>query len=157
MIVDLERNDLGRVCTYGSVVVRDHRSVAELPTVFHTVSTVDGELRPSTSTETLLRATFPGGSISGCPKIRAIELIDGLEPTRRGAYTGAIGWLGGGGDLVLNVAIRTLICTSEELTFQVGGGIVADSCPADEYRETLDKAEAFLRVLQAARATETDQ
>ncbi len=150
MVVDLERNDLGRVCRPGSVQVRDHRAVLELPTVLHTVSTVQGELRPGTSAETLLRATFPGGSITGCPKIRAIEIIDALEPTRRGAYTGAIGWLGAGGDMVLNVAIRTAICTAEELTFQVGGGIVADSDPAAEYQETLDKAAAFFAVLDAA-------
>src|SRR5439155_13160708 len=102
MVVDLERNDLGRVCEYGSVEVPEHRYVEELPTLFHTVSTVRGRLRPGTSTVDVLRATFPGGSISGCPKIRAIEIIDQLEPVRRHVYTGAIGFIGAG-DMRLSI------------------------------------------------------
>jgi para-aminobenzoate synthetase component 1 len=143
MIVDLERNDLGRVCEYGSVEVTEHRTVDELPTLFHTVSTVRGKLRERTSIVDILRATFPGGSISGCPKIRAIQIIDELEPTRRHVYTGAIGFIGFNGDLRLNVAIRTMTAVGDRVYYQVGGGIVADSVPEKEYAETLHKAAAL--------------
>jgi para-aminobenzoate synthetase component 1 len=148
MIVDLERNDLGRVCEYGSVVVAEHRRVEELPTVFHTVSTVRGHLREDVGTVDLLRATFPGASVTGCPKIRAIEIIDALEPTRRNAYCGAIGWIGFDGDLALSIAIRTVITKGRDVYFQVGGAIVADSDPDAEYAETLDKAVAVERALE---------
>ena len=148
MIVDLERNDLGRVCDFGSVVVDDHRYVEALPTVFHTISTVRGRLRPGVGPLDILRATFPGGSITGCPKIRAIEIIDQLEPTRRNVYTGSIGWIGFDGNMLLNIAIRTLIVKDNRVYFQVGGGIVADSDPESEYQETLDKAAAMLEALR---------
>ncbi len=147
MIVDLERNDLGRTCSFGSVEVAEHRYIERLPTVFHTVSTVRGRLREGVSTMDILRATFPGGSITGCPKIRAIEIIDELEPTRRHVYTGAIGYIGFNEDLCLNIAIRTLVIKGTKVYFQVGGGIVADSSPEDEYEETLHKAAATLRAL----------
>ncbi len=150
MIVDLERNDLGRVCTPGSVRVLGHRYVDRLPTVFHTVSTVCGSLRDGVGAVDLLRATFPGGSITGCPKIRSIEIIDALEPTRRHVYTGALGYLGFDGDLTLNIAIRTMVVRDGEVFFQVGGGIVADSTPEGELLETLHKAEAMFRALGAA-------
>ena len=150
MVVDLERNDLGRICEYGSVDVVSHRYIDELPTLLHTVSTVRGRLRPGISTVDVLRATFPGGSISGCPKIRAIEVIDELEPTRRHVYTGSIGYFAPDGDFTLNIAIRTMIVAGNRLHYQVGGGIVADSDPEREYQETLDKAAAMRRAIEGA-------
>ncbi|MBN2575328.1 MAG: anthranilate synthase component I family protein [Deltaproteobacteria bacterium] len=147
MIVDLERNDLGRVCRTGSVRVAELCRVLALPTVVHLESTVRGELRPEVGLPALLRATFPGGSITGAPKIRAMEIIEELEPARRGPYTGATGWLGAGGDFDLAVAIRTALVRDSRLTLWVGGGIVADSAPEAELAETWDKAEAFSRAL----------
>jgi para-aminobenzoate synthetase component 1 len=149
MVVDLERNDLGRICEYGSVEVAEHRYVDELPTLFHTVSTVRGRLRPEVGTVDILRATFPGGSISGCPKIRAIEVIDELEPTRRHVYTGSIGFFAPDGDFTLNIAIRTMVVSEGRVHYQVGGGIVADSIPEREYQETLDKGAAMRGALDA--------
>jgi para-aminobenzoate synthetase component 1 len=148
MIVDLERNDLGRVCEFGSVEVVRHRYVEELPRVFHTVSTVRGRLRENVSPVDLLRATFPGGSISGCPKIRAIEIIDELEPVRRHVYTGAIGFIRGD-DLRLSIAIRTLTVAAGRLYYHVGSGIVADSDPDREYEETLQKAAGIREAIAA--------
>jgi para-aminobenzoate synthetase component I len=150
MIVDLERNDLGRVCDYGSVEVLQHRYIEELPTVFHTVSTVRGRVRESAGPVDVLRATFPGGSISGCSKIRAIEIIDELEPVRRHVYTGAIGFVGAD-DLRLNIAIRTATVTREQLYYHVGSGIVADSDPVGEYEETLHKAAGIERAIEVCR------
>jgi len=147
MIVDLERNDLGRVCDYGTVEVIDHRYVEELPTLFHTVSTVRGRVREGTGAVDILRATLPGGSISGCPKIRAIEIIDELEPVRRHVYTGAIGFIAGN-DLRLSVAIRTMTVARGRLYYHVGSGIVADSDPAHEYEETLQKAAGMRRGIE---------
>jgi para-aminobenzoate synthetase component 1 len=121
------------------VEVAEHRYVEELPTLFHTISTVQGRLREGTGPVDILRATFPGGSISGCPKIRAIEIIDQLEPVRRHAYTGAIGFFGKD-DLQLSIAIRTMTVAQGRLYYHVGSGIVADSDPALEYDETLQKA-----------------
>jgi para-aminobenzoate synthetase component 1 len=140
MIVDLERNDLGRVCEYGSIEVSRHRYIERLPNVFHTVSTVRGRLRDNVGTVDILKAAFPGGSISGCPKIRAIEIIDELEPVRRHIYTGAIGLIGQNGDLTLNIAIRTMTVTGNYVYYHAGSGIVADSSPEQEYEETLQKA-----------------
>jgi len=151
MIVDLERNDLGRTCEYGSVKVREHAYIEKLPTVFHTVSIVDGVLNNGISTVDLLRATFPGGSITGCPKIRSIEIIDDLEPTCRNVYTGSIGFIGFNNDLTLNIAIRTIITKARDVYFQVGGGIVADSDPEAEYNETLQKAAAMIRAVESVR------
>jgi len=147
MIVDLERNDLGRVCETGSVQVTDLCQVLTLPTVHHLVTKVRGQLRPEVGLAELLRATFPGGSVTGAPKIRAMEIIEELEPARRGPYTGATGWLGAAGDLDLAVAIRTALISDQRLTLWVGGGIVADSEPAAELAETWDKARAFSRAL----------
>ncbi|MBO9541942.1 aminodeoxychorismate synthase component I [bacterium] len=148
MIVDLERNDLGRVCRLGSVRVSDRFTLEAHPTVWHMVSTVEGRLAPGRDVAALLAATFPGGSITGAPKIRAMEILEGLEPTRRGVYTGAIGYLGRNGDLDLNIAIRTAVAYPDRVYVQVGGGIVADSDPDAEYQETLDKAAAFFRSLE---------
>jgi len=147
MITDLERNDLGRVCEFGSVHVPELRAVESYATVHHLVATVTGILRPEVDTIDLLRATFPGGSITGAPKVRAMEIIDELEPTARGVYTGAIGHLGFGGSVDLNIAIRTIVVSQGWAHYQVGGGIVADSDPAAEYQETLDKGKALAQAL----------
>lgn len=147
MIVDLHRNDLGRVCRYGSVRVEHARRLETHPTVFHTVADVVGRLAPGRDALDLLAACFPAGSISGVPKIRALEIIDELEPVARGVYTGAIGVLGLDGQMTFNVAIRTLQWRGSAATLYVGGGIVADSDPAAEYDETAAKAAGILRGL----------
>ncbi|MCK5326978.1 MAG: aminodeoxychorismate synthase component I, partial [Candidatus Latescibacteria bacterium] len=147
MIVDLERNDLGRVCETGSVHVPELMALERYPTVYHLVSTVAGRLPPERNRMDLLRAMFPGGSITGAPKIRAMEIIAELEPTRRGVYTGSIGWLGFTGDMDLNIAIRTFVVRDGMARFQVGGGIVADSDPEEEYEETLHKGRALMEAL----------
>jgi len=147
MIVDLERNDLGRVCEVGSVAVTELAALETFPTVFHLTSTITGKLREDKDGIDLLQATFPGGSITGAPKIRAMEIIDELEPTRRSVYTGSIGYLGFNGDIDLNIAIRTFIVKDGKAYFQVGGGIVYDSDPEAEYRETLDKGKALFDAL----------
>ena len=150
MIVDLERNDLGRICRYGTVRVTELAILENYPTVFHLTSTVEGRLRAGKDRIDLLKATFPGGSITGAPKVRAMEIIDELEPTRRSIYTGAIGYLSFGGEMDLNIAIRTIIAKEGRAYFQVGGGIVYDSEPAAEYQETLDKAKALIEALNLA-------
>jgi para-aminobenzoate synthetase component 1 len=148
MIVDLERNDLGRVCEVGSVKVTERRAIEEHPTVYHGVATVEGTLRREVGLVDLLRATFPGGSVTGAPKIRAMQIIEELEPVRRGPYCGAIGYVAGSNDLAFSVAIRTIVVTPDGLAHvSVGGGIVADSDPAAEYEETLVKARATLAAL----------
>jgi para-aminobenzoate synthetase component I len=147
MIVDLLRNDLGKVCEYGSVKVQEPRRLEEHPTVYHLVATVRGILRESVGPAELLRATFPGGSITGAPKIRAMEIIDELEDTARGVYTGCIGHVGVDGSCEWNIAIRTIIWDAGRALIQVGGGIVADSTPEGEYQETLDKARALLEAV----------
>ncbi len=147
MIIDLLRNDLGRVCRFGSVRVTDPVCLETHPTVFHLVGTVEGELRPGVSQAQLLRATFPGGSITGAPKIRAMEIIDELEPVARGVYTGCVGIVGVDGSAEWNIVIRTIVCDGSRALVQVGGGIVADSTPEGEYLETLDKAKAMLEAL----------
>jgi para-aminobenzoate synthetase component 1 len=147
MIVDLERNDLGKVCEFGSVIVREHKRLEAHPTVFHLVSVIGGFLRRNVTVGNLLKATFPGGSITGAPKIRAMEIIDELEPHARGVYTGSIGYLGFDGTVDLNIAIRTMIIKGNNAYFNVGGGIVADSDPQAEFDETLQKAKALLASL----------
>jgi para-aminobenzoate synthetase component 1 len=150
MIVDLLRNDLGRVCRYGSVRVTDPRRLETHPTVFHLVGTVAGRLCAGVGMAGLLRATFPGGSITGAPKIRTMEIIDALEPVARSVYTGCIGIVGADGGGEWNIAIRTIVCDGRRALIQVGGGIVADSDPAAEYQETLDKARALLEAVADA-------
>ncbi len=150
MIVDLERNDLGRICRYGSVKVSELAILENYPTVFHLTSTVEGRLRKDKDAIDLLKATFPGGSITGAPKVRAMQVIDELEPTRRGIYTGAIGYLGFDGDMDLNIVIRTIVIRDGRASFQVGGGIVYDSQPEAEYQETLDKGRALVQALNLA-------
>lgn len=147
MIVDLERNDIGRVCSFGSVRVPELVCLEEYATVFHLVSTVKGTLAPGGDLVDLLRATFPGGSITGAPKIRAMEIIEELEPVKRGIYTGSIGYLGFNGCADLNIVIRTFIIKGRTVYFQVGGGVVADSNPDAEYWETIYKARALLQAL----------
>ena len=148
MIVDLERNDLGRVCSYGSVRVEDHLKLESFATVHHLVSTVAGELHEGRTVVDLLRATFPGGSITGAPKIRAMQIIDELERSARGVYTGALGFIGLDGRMELNLPIRTFTVAGGRAHFGVGGGIVADSSPAGEYQETLDKARGLIAALE---------
>jgi para-aminobenzoate synthetase component I len=147
MIVDLERNDLGRVAVTGSVEVERLAYLVELPQVHHLVSRIGATLRPNVGIAELLRATFPGGSITGAPKIRAMQIIDELEPVRRGPYCGAIGFFGGGGAIELAIAIRIAVITAGALHVHVGGGIVADSDPAAELAETEDKAAGWRAAL----------
>lgn len=143
MIVDLVRNDLGRVCEYGSVEVTGLAELERFPSVHHLTSTVRGRLRPTCDTIDAVTALFPGGSITGAPKIRSMEIIDELEPTRRGVYTGSIGWLGFNGDCDLNIAIRTMVVKDGVAHYQAGGAVVFDSDPDQEYVETLHKARAL--------------
>jgi para-aminobenzoate synthetase component 1 len=147
MIVDLERNDLGRVSEYGSVAPTESSVIEKYANVFHMVSTVSGRLRRGVTAVDCLRAAFPGGSITGAPKIRSMEIIDSLENVRRSVYTGAIGYIGFDGDMDTSIAIRTFVVKGGRAWFHVGGGIVADSDPDGEYAETLDKAEGMFRAL----------
>ncbi len=147
MIVDLERNDLGRVCRFGTVRVPELMVLESYPTVHHLVATVTGQLAEGCDNIDLMRAVFPGGSITGAPKVRSMEIIDELEPTQRGVYTGNIGYLGFAGQMQLSIVIRTIIATGGTAYYQVGGGIVADSQPAAEYQETLDKGKALAEAL----------
>jgi para-aminobenzoate synthetase component 1 len=144
MIVDLERNDLGKVCDYGTVKTTELWTLEKYPTVFHLVSTVEGRLSAGKTSVDLLKASFPGGSITGAPKVRAMEIIEELEPTKRGPYTGAMGYLCFSGDMDTNIIIRSFVIKDGKAYFQVGGGIVADSDPAAEYQETLDKGRALV-------------
>ena len=147
MIVDLERNDLGRVCECGTIAAPMRATVRSFSTLHHLESEVSGILRPGTSWSDILRATFPGGSITGAPKIRAMEIIDELEPVARRFYTGAIGLVDGSDWARFNVAIRTAVATESGVAYHSGGGIVADSRPDEEYAETVLKARAFLDAL----------
>jgi para-aminobenzoate synthetase component 1 len=152
MITDLLRNDLGRVCEFGSVQVPDLLRLEKFAQVQHLVSTVEGRLRTDVTHLAALASCFPGGSITGAPKFRAMEIIDELEPVSRGPYCGALGYLGFNRESQLSIIIRTAICKDNVAHFPVGAGIVADSDPAAEYTETLDKARGFLAALQAADA-----
>ncbi len=148
MIVDLLRNDLARVCEADSIRVSQLCSIEKCEYVLHLVSAVEGRLRQGCSTIDLVKATFPGGSITGAPKVRAMEIIAELEPTARGPYCGALGYLGFDGSLDLNILIRTITAGRGWLQFPVGGGIVAPSDPEQEYEETWHKAEGILRALE---------
>ncbi len=151
MIVDLMRNDLGRVCAYGSVKVTQPRVIESHPTIHHGVATITGHIHQDKDLIHLLRATMPGGSVTGAPKVRAMQIIDELEPARRGPYCGCIGYLCGR-QACLNIAIRTMLldAAAGRVDLSVGGGIVADSDPAGEYQETLDKAAAMRAALSQA-------
>lgn len=156
MIVDLLRNDLSRVCLPGTVRVPELFALEHHPTVHHLVSTVIGELDPRADAVDLIRAAFPGGSITGAPKVRAMEIIAELEPTQRGVYCGSIGYISATGAMDTSIVIRTYLVVRGEVYFQAGGGIVADSDPELEYRETLDKARGLIEALFASRPKSGD-
>ncbi|MDH5510190.1 MAG: aminodeoxychorismate synthase component I [Nitrospinota bacterium] len=147
MIVDLLRNDFSKVCLPHSVAAPDICRLEEHPTVFHLVSTVVGRLRPGLGPLDLLKSAFPGGSVTGAPKIRAMEIIDELEPDPRGAYCGAIGYIGYGGGMDTSVTIRTMVRADGKISFHAGGGITYSSDPSEEYQETLDKARALIEAV----------
>jgi len=147
MLVDLARNDLGRVCAAGSVSVDELMTLEEYSHVIHIVSQVSGRLRPGSDVVDVIRAVFPGGTITGCPKVRCMEILRALEPVARGLYTGSLGYLGFDGTSDLNIAIRTMVIANGQLSFHVGAGIVADSDPEREYHETLAKAAALMSAL----------
>lgn len=147
MLVDLERNDLGRICEYGSVQVTDQMFVEQYSHVSHIVSNIRGTLKQGITFKEILEAVFPGGTITGCPKIRCMEIIDELEPVARGPYSGSFGYIGFADYIDLNIIIRTILLKGDKAYFHVGAGIVADSVPANEYQETLDKAAAMIDVL----------
>ncbi|KJS19266.1 MAG: anthranilate synthase [Clostridiaceae bacterium BRH_c20a] len=150
MLVDLGRNDLGRVCRYGSVQVQDFMSLENYSHVMHIVSRVSGELQAGYSCFDLIRASFPAGTVSGAPKIRAMEIIDRLEPDGRGPYGGAVGWISYTGNMDTCITIRTLIIKGNRAFIQAGAGIVADSQPEREYQEVSHKAEAILKAVEMA-------
>ena len=147
MIVDLMRNDLSKVCQEDSVMVSQLCQLETYPSVHHLVSVVTGELKPAFGAIDLLLATFPGGSITGAPKVRAMQIIASIEPTKRGIYCGSIGFIGFNGNLDLSIAIRTYTIKQDRITFQAGGAVVIDSNPLDEYQETLTKSRALYHAL----------
>jgi len=152
MIVDLERNDLARICIPGTRGVLCARKIEIFPTVYHAVAVVQGRLASPAGPRRvvdILKATFPGGSITGAPKIRSMEIIDELEPTARSVYTGSIGWIGLNDDLCWNIAIRTILIAGQRAAIQAGGGIVADSDPEAEWQETITKARALITGIRA--------
>ena len=151
MIVDLLRNDIGKVCKGGSIKVLKHKSLETYKNVFHLVSSIEGILEDDKGSIDLLKASFPGGSITGCPKIRSMEIIDEKEPFRRHIYTGSIGYIGFNNRMDLSIVIRTATITRGKLFFSVGGGIVYDSDPADEFDETLHKAQSLMKVMNRHR------
>ncbi|MGE5027621.1 MAG: anthranilate synthase component I [Betaproteobacteria bacterium] len=150
MLMDLGRNDAGRVARTGSVKVTENMAIERYSHVMHIVSNVEGKLKPGQNAMDVLRATFPAGTVSGAPKVRAMEIIDELEPTKRGIYAGAVGYLGFNGDMDLAIAIRTAVVKNETLYVQAGAGIVADSLPESEWIETRNKARAVLRAAELA-------
>ena len=152
MLMDLGRNDIGRVAQTGTVRVTDNMVVERYSHVMHIVSNVEAKLRPELDAIAVLKATFPAGTVSGAPKVRAMEIIDELEPSRRGVYAGAVGYLGFNGDMDLAIAIRTAVIKDGRLYVQAGAGIVADSIPASEWQETQNKARAVLRAAEMAQA-----
>jgi para-aminobenzoate synthetase component 1 len=148
MITDLLRNDLGKVCEYGSVQVPELVRLERFPQVQHLVSTVEGRLRDDLTHFAAFASCFPGGSVTGAPKIRAMEIIDELEPVTRGPYTGELGYLGFNRESQLSITIRAAVCKDHSTWFHAGAGIVADSDPLAEYAETLAKAHGFLQALE---------
>jgi len=150
MLVDLGRNDLGRVCEYGTVNVSEFFTVEKYSHVMHIVSHVEGNLKPELSAFDLVRAAFPAGTVSGAPKVRALEIIAELEPDARGAYAGMVGYFGFDGAMDTCLAIRTMIGHGNTFSIQAGAGIVADSDPTNEYNETVNKASAMLRAIELA-------
>jgi anthranilate synthase component 1 len=157
MLLDLGRNDVGRVAATGTVKVTDQMVVERYSHVMHMVSNVEGRLRPGLTALDVLRASFPAGPVSGAPKVRAMEIIDELEPSRRGIYAGAVGYVSFQGDMDLAIAIRTAVLKDGMLYAQVGAGIVHDSVPENEWRETLSKARAVLRAAEMVQAGLDDE
>jgi anthranilate synthase component 1 len=149
--VDLGRNDVGRVARTGSVRVSEYATVERYSHVMHIVSNVQGEIRPGLDWLDLLRASFPAGTLSGAPKVRAMEIIDELEPVRRGAYGGCVGYVDHSGNMDMAIAIRTLLVQDGSIYVQSGGGIVADSEPEAEYQESQAKARALIQAIDLAR------
>jgi anthranilate synthase component 1 len=147
MLIDLERNDLGRVCVPGSIAVNELMVLESYAHVHHIVSNVRGRLRPGVTPGQVIRAVFPGGTITGCPKVRCMEIIAELEGEGRGAYTGAMGYLNHDGSLDLNILIRTITLSGQQLCLRAGAGIVADSVPQNELEETRAKARGLLLAL----------
>jgi len=154
-LMDLGRNDVGRVAQIGSVKVTENMIVERYSHVMHIVSNVEGKLRPDLSAIDVLRATFPAGTVSGAPKVRAMEIIDELEPSKRGIYAGAVGYVGFNGDMDVAIAIRTAVVKDQMLYVQAGAGIVADSVPENEWIETRNKARAVVRAAELALAGKT--
>ncbi len=148
MLVDLARNDLGRVCQYGTVFAEQFMTVERYSHVSHLVSNISGRIRDGLTACDVLRASFPGGTITGVPKVHCMEIIEQLEPVRRGVYTGSLGYMSWTGDMDMNILIRTLLLTPGQGYLQVGAGIVADSHPSQEYEETVHKAKAFLQAFR---------
>ncbi|PAD66704.1 aminodeoxychorismate synthase component I [Bacillus sp. 7586-K] len=151
MLVDLERNDLGRVCEYGTVHVNEFMVIEKYSHVMHIVSNVEGTLKTGINFADVIKATFPGGTITGAPKVRTMEIIEELEPTRRGIYTGSIGWIGFDGNMELNIVIRTLLAKDGYGYVQSGAGIVIDSNPEFEYKESLKKAQALMKAIELSK------
>jgi anthranilate synthase component 1 len=151
-LMDLGRNDVGRVAATGSVKVTDNMVIERYSHVMHIVSNVEGRLKPGMDAIDVLKATFPAGTVSGAPKVRAMEIIDELEPSKRGIYAGAVGYLGFNGDMDVAIAIRTAVIKNQTLYVQAGAGIVADSVPDSEWMETQNKARAVLRAAELALA-----
>ena len=152
MLVDLERNDLGRVCQYGTVKVDEWMTIERYSHVMHIVSHVSGKLQQGKDAFDVIQAMFPGGTITGAPKVRTMEIIEELEPVRRGVYTGSIGWISFEGDMEFNIAIRTMIAKDGIAHVQAGAGIVIDSCPEHEYEECLKKAAALWKAKELSEA-----
>ncbi|MGZ4160532.1 MAG: aminodeoxychorismate synthase, component I [Neobacillus sp.] len=150
MLVDLERNDLGRVCTFGTVEVNEFMVIEKYSHVMHIVSNVRGELAENKTSYDIINATFPGGTITGAPKVRTMEIIEELEPVQRGIYTGSLGWIDFSGDLELNIVIRTMLIKEGKAHVQAGAGIVIDSNPKHEYKESLKKAAALWKAKEMA-------
>ena len=152
MLIDLGRNDVGRIAETGSVRVTEQMVIERYSHVMHIVSNVEGRLKPGLDALAVLRATFPAGTVTGTPKVRAMEVIDELEPVKRGIYAGAVGYIGYHGDMDLAIAIRTAVLKDEMLHVQAAAGIVADSVPESEWNETNIKARALLRAAEMASA-----
>ena len=152
MLIDLGRNDTGRVAQVGSVKLTDRMVVERYSHVMHIVSNVTGQLKPGMTAIDVLRATFPAGTVSGAPKIRAMEIIDELEPVKRGVYSGAVGYLSWSGNMDTAIAIRTAVIKDGQLHIQAGAGVVADSVPDLEWKETMNKGRAVFRAVALAEA-----
>ncbi len=157
MIVDLLRNDIGKICRPGSVKVKEHKRIEKYENVYHLVSIITGRLKQGILAGDIIEATFPGGSITGCPKIRAMEIIDEIEPHTRGVYTGSIGYISFHHTLDLSIAIRTAVAYQNRLTLSVGGGIVFDSDPSLEYEETLHKGKSFIKLIKTSSSSNSQK